>query len=104
MRFQSIRLAYVNETRAKLRRFKDSESPFVSLRELSHCSLRTQLLLALADHGKTDVCARDPCLPLALTLDQCLRERCADFLPFIFICFFLIQKEMKSIILPMLHD
>lgn len=48
----------------------------MGIREMAICTLRAQLLMALHDHGRAEVCSRDPCYPLALILDHCLRDRC----------------------------
>lgn len=54
-------------------RYRDSESPYVGMRDAALCTLRCQLLMALHDAGETDLCQKEPCHKLAWTLDACLK-------------------------------
>lgn len=65
---------YTNIRELCVLKFRDSMTPYITLKELSYCALRTQLLMSLHD-AKSDVRGRDKCYELAWTLDAVIQNR-----------------------------
>jgi hypothetical protein len=57
-------------------RLHTSDAPYLSLKELSYCALRTQLLMALHDAGADALLrSQDACYELVWTLDAAAGQR-----------------------------